>query len=149
MKVYLGTDHRGFELKEKLKAFLIENGYDVEDFGAFAFEDFDDYPDYIKPAAEAVSKNPTEDRAIVLGATGQGEAIAANRFKGVRAIVYYGGPEEIITLSREHNDANVLSIGASFIQDPQIFDSVRIWLETPFSNDERHLRRIKKIDETK
>ena len=145
--IYLATDHRGFELKEKLKKYITEElGFEVKDFGAFEYNKNDDYPDFVRLAAEAISKDPKESRGIVLGGSGQGEAIVANRYPHVRAVVYYGGPEEIITLSREHNDANMLSIGASFVTETEIFDAVNVWLHTNFSNDERHIRRIGKID---
>lgn len=146
MLIHLGTDHAGFELKEKLKAYLKELGYKVKDHGAFEYNELDDYPDFIKLAAEEVSKNPDTDKAIILGGSGQGEAMTANRFKGVRAAVYYGGDENIIKLSREHNNANILSLGARFLNEEEAKKAVKLWLETPFSDEERHLRRIKKID---
>ncbi len=145
MKVFLGSDHAGFELKSKLSVFLKELGYEVEDFGAHLYEPLDDYPDFIRPVAEAVAKNP-ETRGIILGGSGQGEAIVANRVPGVRTAVYYGGAVDIAVLSREHNDANILSLGARFVEEREAKEVVRIWLETPFSGDERHVRRIKKID---
>lgn len=145
--IYLATDHGGFELKEKIKNWLKEWGFEFEDCGAFEYNPSDDYPDFIHKAAMRISENPERDKAIILGASGQGEAMVANRYKNVRASVYYGWPEEIIRLSREHNDANVLALGASFLEDQQAKDAIRLWLETPFSHDERHLRRIKKIDQ--
>ncbi len=145
--IYFATDHRGFELKEKLKKFVeSELGFDSNDFGAFEYNVEDDYPDFISKAAEAVSKNPDHDKAIILGGSGQGEAIVANRYPGIRAIVYYGGANDIITLSREHNNANVLSLGAAFLDEEEAKKAVRIWLEHPFSHEERHVRRIKKIE---
>lgn len=146
MKIYLGTDHAGYELKEQLKQFLIsELGYDVVDFGAESFDGEDDYPDFIKPVAKAVA-NDGDSLGIVLGGSGQGEAITANRQQGVRAVVYYGGPIEIIKLSREHNNANILSLGARFVSFDDAKSVVKLWLDTPFSQKERHQRRIKKID---
>jgi len=145
MKIYLGTDHAGFELKEQIKAFLKTGGYDVEDEGAYTLDPNDDYTDYIKIVAKLVQSEP-ESRGIILGGSGQGEAIVANRFSGVRAIVYYGGSLEIIKLSREHNDANVLSLGARFLNFEQAKEVLNIWLNTEFSGDERHLRRIGEID---
>lgn len=145
--IYLATDHAGFELKEKLKIYLQELGYEVKDFGAFSYDENDDYPDFIRLAAEAVAKNPEKDKAVVLGGSGQGEAISANRFKGVRAVVYYGKDEKIITLSREHNNANVLSFGARFLTEEEAKRAIKLWLETEFRGEERHVRRIKKIDE--
>lgn len=142
--IYLGTDHRGYELKEKIKDWLSDWGYEYEDLGNFELDKNDDYPDFIAPVAQRVSEDP-ESKGIVLGASGQGEAITANKFEGVRAVVFYGGPEDIIRLSREHNDANVLSIGASFVDEAEIQGAIKLWLETDFTNEERHQRRIEKI----
>jgi len=146
MKIYFATDHAGFELKEKLVDFVRSLGHDVEDCGASSLEPEDDYPDFISKAARAVSENPDNVKAVILGGSGQGEAIVANRYKGVRAAVYYGGTPEISTLSREHNDANILSLGARFVTEDEAREAVKTFLETPFSNEERHIRRIKKID---
>lgn len=145
MKIYIGTDHAGFELKESLVLFLRGLGHEVEDMGAHSFEALDDYPDFIRPVAEAVAINPLS-RGIILGGSGQGEAMCANRVHGVRAAVYYGGAVDIVILSREHNDANILSFGARFIEEDEAKEVVRVWLETPFSTDEKHARRIKKLD---
>lgn len=144
MKIFIGSDHAGFDLKEKLKPFLVELGHDVEDKGAFSYDANDDYPDFVKPVAEAVSKD-LEARGIVIGKSGQGEAMVCNRIKGIRAAVWYGGNREPLRLTRSHNDANVLSIGAEFIGEESL-EAVAMWLETPFSGDERHVRRINKID---
>jgi len=146
MKIFLGSDHAGFELKNELKKFLEEFGYEVKDFGNDVYDEQDDYPDFILPVAQAVAKDPQNSRGIILGGSGQGEAIIANRIKGVRAVVVYDYNENIITLSRQHNDANVLSLGARFIDTSEAKSAVRVWLETPFSEDERHKRRIAKID---
>lgn len=144
-KIFIGADHAGFELKEKIIPFLKELGYEVEDFGARTLEALDDYPDFIRPAAQAVASNPGS-RGVILGGSGQGEAMCANRTPGARAAVYYGGAVDIVILSREHNDANILSLGARFIEEQEAKDVVKLWLETPFSGDERHMRRIQKID---
>ncbi len=146
MKIYFASDHAGFELKEKLKEFLKEKGYEVEGLGDFVYDEQDDYPDFILKAAQAVAENEGS-KGIVLGGSGQGEAIAANKVKGVRAVVYYGGPEEIIKLSRKHNDANILSLGARFLSEEEAKKAVELWLKTDFSEEERHKRRIKKISE--
>jgi ribose 5-phosphate isomerase B len=146
MTIYIGADHRGFHLKEILKIFLKEIGYEVVDFGNDHYDENDDYPDFVLPVAKKVAENPEQSRGIVLGGSGQGEAIAANKVKGIRAAVFYGGPEEIIKLSREHNNANILSLGASFLSEEQARQAIRIWLETPFSGEERHIRRIRKIN---
>lgn len=145
MKVYLATDHAGFELKERVKEFLKGEGYDVEDCGAYEFDKNDDYPDFIGKAAQAVSKDSQGNRAIIFGGSGQGEAIVANKFPGVRAAVYYGSLEQMPALTREHNDSNVLSLGARFLKSEEAFKAVKMFLETAFTNEERHVRRIKKI----
>lgn len=145
MKVYLASDHAGFELKSKLMDFVESLGYESIDKGAFTLDPLDDYPDFISLAAQEVSDD-SSSRAIILGGSGQGEAIVANRFTNVRAVVYYGGDEEIVKLSREHNDANILSLGARSLSDEDAKRAVKIWLEVPFTNDERHIRRIKKIE---
>ena len=145
MITYLATDHAGFNLKEKIKQFLTELGYETQDFGAFSFEPTDDYPDFVKPAAEAVAKDPENSRAIVLGGSGQGEAMVANRYKGVRAAVLDKYDADIIKLSREHNNANVLSLGARFLKEEEALSAVKLWLETPFTEEERHKRRIAKF----
>lgn len=142
--IYLATDHAGFELKEKVKEFLKKEGYEVEDCGAYEFDKDDDYPDFISKAAEVVSKNP-QNKAIIFGGSGEGEAIVANKFPNIRATVYYGGSTELVRLSRQHNDANILSLGARFLTNEEAIDAVKLWLEAPFTNEERHVRRIEKI----
>jgi len=153
MKIFVGSDHAGFGLKESLKGFLVEMGYEVEDKGAFEYNESDDFPDFVIPVAREVSLHPNEVKGIVLGGSGQGEAMCANRFKNVRATVFYGNSSSvagsetsIIKLGREHNNSNVLSLGARFITEEQMKEGVREWLEAPFPEAERHLRRIKKLD---
>ena len=143
--IYLGADHAGFELKEEIKKFLLGLGLGVEDKGAMELDLDDDYPDFVYPVAQAVAQDPGASRGIVLGGSGQGEAMVANRVKGVRSAVYYGGPLDIVKLSRQHNDANVLSLGARFLTKEQVIEAVKLWLDTPFEGG-RHLRRIKKIE---
>lgn len=145
MKIYLATDHAGFDMKEEIKSALLDEGFEVQDCGAYAYEEKDDYPDYIKLASEAVSNDPENTRGIILGGSGQGEAMLANKFPRVRAVVFYGSQGEIITLSREHNDANILSIGARFLTVEEAKRIVKIWLRTEFTHDERHVRRLAKI----
>ncbi|HXV26582.1 MAG TPA: RpiB/LacA/LacB family sugar-phosphate isomerase [Candidatus Paceibacterota bacterium] len=145
--IYLASDHRGFELKTHIKEWLVEWGMEYEDCGPAEYDAQDDYPDFIRCAAEKVAANPEKHKAIVLGASGQGEAMVCNRFTGVRAAVYYGGTHDILTLSREHNDANILSLGAAFIDHDDVKRCIQLWLTTDFTNEERHVRRIKKIDE--
>ncbi|MFH1200740.1 MAG: RpiB/LacA/LacB family sugar-phosphate isomerase [bacterium] len=153
MKIYIGTDHAGYVLKEKLVSSLKGQGYEVIDMGAFEYNESDDYPDFVVPVARAVSENPNV-RGIILGSSGQGEAIAANRFPHVRAVVYYGRAEpvvdnesEIITRSRQHNNSNILSIGARYFTEESMMEAVNLWLATPYSGDERHIRRLAKIDQ--
>ena len=153
MKIFVGTDHAGFSLKESLVSFLQGMGYEVVDKGAFEYNEPDDYPDFVIPVAREVSLHPNEVKGIILGSSGQGEAMCANRFKNVRATVYYGRAESvagtdvsIIKLGREHNNSNVLSLGARFLTDEQMKIAVREWLDSPFSEEERHVRRIKKLD---
>ena len=148
-KIILGTDHGGFELKEHIKKYLLDAGFEVEDKGAHKFEPQDDYPDFIVPVAKEVAKNPDNCRGIIFGGSGQGEAIAANKIKGIRAALYCGGDIEIVKLSRTHNNANILSLGARFLAKDQAVEAVKIWLETKFSNEARHIRRIKKITQIK
>lgn len=174
MKIFLGADHRGFKLKEQIKKWLSEWNYDYEDMGAFSYDENDDYPDFISKVAQKVSEDPENNKGIVLGGSGQGEAMVANKFKNVRAAVFYGplwlssrvkfllwissgaSPErfynnilkDVIKLSREHNDSNILSLGASFLRERAekflgVF--IKLWLETKFSGEERHVRRINKI----
>jgi ribose 5-phosphate isomerase B len=161
MKVFLATDHTGFALKNNVKAFLEKEGYEVEDCGAFAFDKLDDYPDFISKAAEGVSKDPDRTRGIIFGGSGQGEAMVANKFKDVRCAVFYApafatqavnveGRQstdafEIVTLSREHNNANMLSFGVRFLKEEDIMTAIKRWLEAPDPTDEKHLRRIEKI----
>ncbi len=147
MEIYLATDHAGFELKEKIKAYLSEKGYAVVDCGAEVYEPEDDYPDFIAIAARHVSDACGKKRAIIFGGSGTGEMIVANRFPHVRAALYNGALLEEVKLSREHNDANVLSLGARLVSEEQAKEAIDLWLSTPFSGDERHVRRIAKIEE--
>lgn len=161
MKVYLATDHAGFDLKEKVYTFLTEKGYAVEDCGAYEYDEGDDYPDFIGKAAEKLEYHP-EDKAIIFGGSGEGEAMAANKYPHVRATVFYGPIKalhaidvagnkstdvfEIVRLTREHNDANVLSLGGRFLSDEDALKAVEVFLGTPFSGAERHKRRIEKME---
>lgn len=149
MKIYLATDHAGFELKEKIKTYLEEKGNEVYDCGALTLELGDNYPTYMARAAEKVQADAMHDPsvAVIFGGSGQGEAIVANRFKHVRAIVYAGGNLELVKLGREHNDANVLSIGARFVTESEAKQAIDLFLNTPFSHDERHAERVIQIDE--
>lgn len=160
MKVYLGTDHAGFYYKEKIKTVLSEKGYEVVDLGAHKIDMSDDYPDFISKVGAAVSID-SKAKGIVLGGSGQAEAMLANKYKGVRAALFYGpimakeaidangsfaqDGYDIIRLSRIHNDANILSIGARFVTEEEVLKAVLLWLETPFGEEERHMRRIEEI----
>lgn len=162
MKIYLATDHAGFSLKEKVKVFLQDKGYDIVDCGAPTFEKDDDYPDFISKAAAGVSYDPENAKGIILGGSGQAEAMVANKFPHVRCALFYAAvvpvgaadvtgrksdnPLEMIRLTREHNDANMLSLGARFLTDEETCKVVDLWLTTPFSKHERHKRRIEKIE---
>ncbi len=159
--IYLAADHAGFDLKEKVKEHLKENGLEFQDLGAFSLDKNDDYPDFIRKAAEAVSKDPENSRGIIFGGSGQAEAMVANKFPGVRCALFYAPVApyaaadvtgrksedlfEMIRLTREHNDANILSIGARFVTEKNALQAVKFWLESPFSNAQRHVRRLKKV----
>jgi len=142
MKIALGTDHAGYEYKERIKQYLTEKGHEVKDFGTHSAEACD-YPDFIYPAALAVAKGEC-DRAIVMGGSGNGETIVANKVRGVRCAVCWN--EELARLSRAHNDANVISIGARMISIDLALRMIDIWLATPFDGG-RHARRVEKITE--
>lgn len=162
MKIFIGADHAGYELKEKLKIYLsnLGLGYELVDKGAFKYDADDDYPDFIGPVAEAVAGDK-ESRGIIIGGSGQGEAMCANRVAGVRAAVFYGeavpksaidvkgvessDPYEIIKISREHNDANILSIGTRFVSQDEAKFAAELFMSTKFSGEDRHTKRIKKL----
>ena len=144
MKIHIATDHAGLDLKNIIRDYLISKGHEVTDHGAHEYDALDDYPDYIFPCAKAVASD-LESRGIILGGSGQGEAMAANRVKGVRAAVFYNGPVEIVKLSREHNNANILSLGARFMTEDEIYGVIEMWLDEPFAGG-RHQRRIDKLD---
>ena len=143
--IHLASDHAGFERKNEVLVWLKDEGYVVIDHGTHQLDELDDFPDFIKLAAEAVSKDPTS-RAIIFGGSGQGEAMVANRYPHIRATVFYGGDEDIIKLSRQHNDANVLSVGARFVTFDTLTRALSCWLTEPFSNDAKYDRRNQKIE---
>ncbi|HYF96727.1 MAG TPA: RpiB/LacA/LacB family sugar-phosphate isomerase [Patescibacteria group bacterium] len=161
MRIALSTDHAGFEQLKSLQEFLTAKGYECVNYGPKEFDADDDYPDFIFPAAKAVATGECEF-GIIMGGSGQGEAIAANRVKGIRCMTYYGavlpvgaidagGGEasdeyEILRLSKQHNNANMISIGARFVSQEEIEKAVEVWLDETFSGVERHARRIKKLD---
>lgn len=145
--IILASDHAGYKLKEEIKLFLQSKGFKIDDMGAHAYVEDDDYPYFMTQAALRIAQDSSGfARAIIFGKSGQGEAIVANRFPGVRAAVYYGGPHDILKLSREHNNANILSIGAGFVSETEAQEAIIQWLETPFSHEEKHQRRIDEID---
>ncbi|TSA43893.1 RpiB/LacA/LacB family sugar-phosphate isomerase [bacterium] len=144
MKIFIAADHAGFALKNALAEHIRTLGYEVEDMGAFAQNPEDDYPDFMTPLARAVAFDATA-RGIVIGKSGEGEAMCVNRIKNVRAAVFYGGSEEIVQLAREHNDANILSLGAGFITTEEAKAAVKRFLETQFSDSPRHARRLAKF----
>ncbi len=143
--IHLATDHAGLERTGEVMGWLKEQGYYVIDHGAHHYDATDDFPDYIKLAVEAVSKEPSR-RAIIFGGSGQGEAMVANRYPHVRATVFYGGTEEIITLSRQHNDANVLSVGARFVSFDTLARVLPLWLSEQVLSDPKYERRNQKIE---
>jgi len=161
MIIALATDHAGFEQLKELQRFLELAGHVCKNFGPTSLAPDDDYPDYIFPAAKAVASGDCQ-MGIILGGSGQGEAMAANRVKGVRCAVFYGpavarrpvdiegdishNPYEVVKLERQHNDANMLSLAARFVSLEDMKQVIKLWLETPFSGEERHKRRIAKLD---
>lgn len=147
MKIYIGSDHAGYMLKKELIEFLLQQpNLEIYDCGPREYDHEDDYPDYISIVAREISTD-SKAMGIVIGFSGQGEAIVANRFPNVRCALFYGGTKHILTLSREHNDANMLSLGANFITSQEAKEAVLLWIHTKFSDEERHIRRIKKIEE--
>lgn len=162
MRIALAADHAGFTQLRELTDYLESLGHEIKDFGPATLKPDDDYPDFIIPAAKAVASGECE-HGIILGGSGQGEAMAANKIKGIRCAVFYGpavplrvvdadghtshDPYEIIRLSRQHNNANMLSLAARFVPLADMRQAIKLWLEVPFSQDERHIRRINKISE--
>lgn len=161
MKIYLATDHAGFYLKEKIKEYLVQKGYDIEDCGAYEYNPQDDYPDFVGKAAEQVSKDPQNSRGIILGGSGEAEMMVANKYPNVRCALFYspavpvGAADvngrksddsyELIRLTREHNNANMLSLAGRFLTEEQVITAIEKWLQEPFPGEERHKRRIEKI----
>lgn len=161
MKIALSTDHAGFDQLKLLEEFLKSKGYECTNYGPKEFDAEDDYPDFIFPAAKAVAGGECEV-GIIMGGSGQGEAMAANRIKGARCMVYYGTSKaveavdaeghksddeyEILKLSKQHNNANMISFAARFVSQEEIEKAATIWLNEPFSGAERHARRIGKLD---
>jgi ribose 5-phosphate isomerase B len=161
MTIALATDHAGFEQLKTLQVYLEAQGHSCKNFGPKSLKPDDDYPDFILPAAKAVASGNCE-AGIILGRSGQGEAMAANRIKGVRCALFYGpavaksvvdasgeishNPYEIVKKSREHNHANMLSLAATYLNLDEMKNVIKFWLETPYSTEERHSRRVEKLD---
>ncbi|MEK7599932.1 MAG: RpiB/LacA/LacB family sugar-phosphate isomerase [Patescibacteria group bacterium] len=161
MKLAITTDHAGFEALQQLKTYLESLGHECVDYGPTEFAAEDDYPDFMFPAARAVADGECE-AGVILGGSGQGEAMAANRIKGARCALFYGpvaaktaidaegtlsdDPYEILRLSRQHNHANILSLSARFLSLEEMQKAIVIWLDTPYSDVERHVRRVHKLD---
>lgn len=165
MKIYFAADHAGFDLKGALINYLKEIStagipYESEDCGALEFDKADDYPDFISRAAKKLAEDVAqgiESRAVMIGASGQGEAMAANRYPGVRCALYYGEPHakqtdlsghelDMLSSTRAHNNANALSLGARFVSTDEAKAALKSWLAAPWSAEDRHARRIKKLD---
>lgn len=162
MKIAVTTDHAGFEPIQQLKTYLQELGHEVVDYGPQGFDADDDYPDFMFPAAKSVAAGECEV-GVIMGGSGQGEAMAANRVKGIRCTLFYGqalakqpidaegnmsdDPYEILRLSRQHNQANMLSLSARFLSLEEMKQAIQIWLDTPWSDEPRHARRVQKLDE--
>ncbi len=144
MKIAIGSDHAGFELKEEVKKFLKEKGYEYDDLGAVKIDPNDDYPKYGKRVAESVASGKY-DKGIVICGTGMGISISANKVPGVRATTCYN--TEMAKMAREHNDSNVLALGGRIKTEEPVSKIVEVWLDTPFSDEERHKRRIDQIKE--
>lgn len=143
--IYLAADHRGFQCKEALKAFLGKHGYLYEDKGAFSYDASDDYVDFAVAAAKKIAEHPEQHRGIFICGSGHGMDIVANKFCGVRAALCWN--IEVAKQSREHDDANVLVLPADWLEEKQAEGMARVWLEALFSNEERHVRRLGKIGE--
>ena len=142
MRIHIGSDHAGLELKAELVKHLTANGHDVTDHGPHEYDALDDYPDFCIPCAEAVAKDSTSV-GIVLGGSGNGEQISANKVKGIRAALVWS--LETAKLAREHNNANVISVGQRQHTAQEVKDFIDLFLATKFPGDERHVRRIQKV----
>ena len=142
MRLHIGSDHAGLELKSELIAYLVNNGHDITDHGPYQYDALDDYPVFCIPAAEAVAKDPSS-LGIVIGGSGNGEQISANKVKGVRAVLAWS--IETAKLGKEHNNANVVAVGGRMHSIEECKAIIDAFIATPFSNDERHVRRINLI----
>lgn len=142
MIIFIGSDHAGYLLKEKIKDFLSKEQYEVEDLGPFDLEPEDDFPDYSKEVGHKILET-LDSKGILICGSGQGMAISANKFKGIRAALCWN--QKSAKQARKHLDSNILCLGADFISEKKAFKIIDIWLKTPFLNKEKYIRRIKKI----
>lgn len=148
MIIHIATDHAGLEIKDIISAHLINNGHEVADHGAYTYNAEDDYPEFIISAAEGVARDQQEGKealGVVFGGSGNGEQIAANKVKGIRAALVWN--EDTSRLAREHNNANVISMGARQHSQEEMLALIDLFIATPFSGEERHVRRIGQIGE--
>lgn len=143
--LYLGADHRGFQLKESLKQYLIQQGNEVEDLGALAYDQADDYPDFALAVAEKVAENPEAHRGILVCGSGHGMDMVANKYPGARAALCWN--RQVAAQSREHEDANILVLASDHIAEAEAKDIVLVWLGKQFDGAERNIRRLGKIHE--
>lgn len=153
MKIIIGADHRGYEMKERLKPWLLEQGHEVLDVGAYVLDNDDDYPDFVRPMVEEILKSAVPPpnggataRGVFLARSGQGEAIAGNRHKGIFAVAYYHHNLEEVKLNRTDNNANMLCVGTGFVSESEAKEAIEAFITTPFDSNSRHARRLAKID---
>ena len=143
-KIYISGDHVGFKLKKKIKEFLEKKGFEVKDFGPYKYEKRDDYPDFVIPMARALIKDKNI-RGVIIAGSGQGEAIATNKIKGIHTALYHGGNTKIVKASRAHDNSNILSFGSRFVTENEAKKAINIFLKTNFEKG-RHKRRVDKVD---
>ena len=143
--IYLAADHRGFELKEAIKKYLTEQGYEVEDVGAFAYDKDDDYVDFARAASEKIAENPAHHKGVFICGSGNGMDIVANKYRGLHAAKC--SDVACAIQSREHGNTNVLTLGADMFSAEVAKEIVMAWLEAQFTGEERHARRLEKIEE--
>lgn len=143
--IYLAADHRGFQLKEELKKYLLEQGFEIEDVGAFAYNKDDDYVDFALAAAQKIAENPALHKGVFICGSGHGMDMVANKFKGIRAALVFN--PEVAVQSREHEDANVLILASDWLEPEKAKDLVTIWLGKQFDGAERNIRRLGKVGE--
>jgi ribose 5-phosphate isomerase B len=143
--IYLGADHRGFELKEKIKEWLSSQGLEFEDLGNAVYDEDDDYPDFASQVARRVAEDPKVNRGILLCGSGIGVDVVANKIQGVRSALVWNDDKALVQQSRLHDGSNVLSLPADHLSGKQALSIIKIWLETSDPSEVRHLRRIEKI----